>query len=354
MGRELRETFALDLNVYVIVVDNSTNSIGANGRFFSGSGARSGKNSGVALIPRRFRSFTLGHELGHAFGLQHDFRDRAYIMSYGFSARSRLSACNAEFLAVHPYFNIESSIDSGPSPSIELVSPATYPAGSERVPVHLEVSDPEGLHQSILFAATLRPHPAAGFFEVKTCRGLSGVQNDVVEFDYDGDIPSAQGASLSNPPVHSIYTHVVDMNGDMGRKHIILAETSPNHIATFEGHTHSVNTVSLSRNGIIASGSYDHTIRLWDVSTKKNIAILEGHKGPVSSVSFSPDDTLLASAGNYRGGTIRLWRVPTEGHIAIFGPHGGSSVHVVSFSPDGMILASGAGSTLGTVELWDM
>ena len=189
---------------------------------------------------------------------------------------------------------------------------------------------------------------------MKTCRGLSGVQNDVVEFDYDGAIPSADGTSLSNPPVHSIYTDVVDMNGDLGGKHIILAETSPNHIATFEGHTHFVNTVSLSRNGIIASGSYDHTIRLWDVSTKKNIAILEGHKGPVSSVSFSPDDTLLASAGNYRGGTIRLWRVPTDKHTVLLRPHRGSSVHVVSFSPDGMILASGAGSTLGTVELWDV
>ena len=97
------------------------------------------------------------------------------------------------------------------------------------------------------------------------------------------------------------------MNGDMGRKHIILAETSPNHIATFEGHTHSVNTVSLSRNGIIASGSYDHTIRLWDVATKENIVTLSGHTAPITSVSFSPDGTILVSGSEDH--TVKLWDV---------------------------------------------
>ena len=46
------------------------------------------------------------HELGHAFGLQHDFRDERYQMSYGPTAlKDRLSFCAAEWLDVHRYFN---------------------------------------------------------------------------------------------------------------------------------------------------------------------------------------------------------------------------------------------------------
>ena len=153
-------------------------------------------------------------------------------MSYG--SGGLLSACSAEFLAVHPYFNADSSIDEEPPPSIKLVSSSTYPAGSESVPVQLEVSDPEGLHQSVLFVRTIAPHSAAGFLEVKACRGLSGVQNDVIEFDYDGAIPSADGTSLSDTPLHVIYVGATDTDGNMGGKIILLSQISPNHIATEE------------------------------------------------------------------------------------------------------------------------
>ena len=48
----------------------------------------------------------IAHELGHAFGLPHDFRDDRYIMSYGDHAtRSQLSYCAAEWLDAHRYFN---------------------------------------------------------------------------------------------------------------------------------------------------------------------------------------------------------------------------------------------------------
>ena len=127
-------------------------------------------------------------------------------MSYG-PRPDRLSACAAEFLSVHPYFNPEIPTKEGPLPTIELISPRTYPAGSESVPIQLKVADSQGLHQMILFGARYNN------MTVMECRRLSGERDAVIEFEYDGDVPSAYGSSysssLSDLPAHPIRIRVV-------------------------------------------------------------------------------------------------------------------------------------------------
>ena len=77
---------------------------------------------------------------------------------------------------------------------------------------------------------------------------------------------------------------------------------------TFEGHEEGVNSVAFSPNGdLLASGSHDETIKLWDVESGKCIFTLEGHKAPVISVAFSPDGKVLASGS--LDGTIKLWTI---------------------------------------------
>ena len=56
----------------------------------------------------------------------------------------------------------------------------------------------------LLFVTTIKPHFAAGFLEVKACRGLGGEKDTVVEFDYDGVIPSDGFTNLSDPAGHPI------------------------------------------------------------------------------------------------------------------------------------------------------
>ena len=132
----------------------------------------------------------------------------------------------------------------------------------------------------------------------------------------------------------------------------LWAVATGTNIATLEGHTGSVYSVSFSPDGTtLASGSDDDTVKLWDMVTKQNVVTLEGHTRDVYSVSFSPDGTLLASRDGSDYGEVKLWDVATGTNIATLEGHTGS-VYSVSFSPDGTLLASG--SEDGTVKLWDV
>ena len=347
---EIEQTFDLERNIYLIVLDNSTDLIGNAG----GTGGPGGKSSGTASVPGSVHFEVVAHELGHAFGLHHDFRDGSYIMSYG-SRPDRLSACHAEFLSVHPYFNPKIPIEEGLPPTIELISPRTYPAGSGSVSIQLKVADSQGLHQVILLASA---EPSGIGITVKACRGLSGERDAVVEFEYDGDVPSAYGSSSvsSVSDVVALGFQVVDLEGNVAWTNFMLVEVSPYLIASLEGHTREVNSVAFSPDGtLLASGSRDDTVKLWDVATQERIANL--HTDGVWSVSFSPDGTTLASGSS---GTVILWDVRTGERIATLKGHTivwrtntlPAPVRSVSFSPDGATLASG--SVDSTVKLWDV
>ena len=347
---EIEQRFDLDVNIYVIVTDYSIDAIPlAAGRFAGGFTSPDGKTNGYILVPSSVRFFTVAHELGHTFGLNHDFRDNRYIMSYGWDERGVLSACAAEFLVVNPYFNPAIPIQEGQPPAVELTSPNRYPAGSESVSVQLRVSDPEGVHQVILFATAGGDNVGTGSSGLKACRGIGGEIDVVVEFEYDGGIPFEPGSGLSDPAVHRIVVLAADTYGDVSETEFFLSEIPQQAIAFLEGHTERVEEVSFSPDGtLLASGSVDGTVRLWNVETHAPIATLEVGSA-VYAVSFFPDGTILAAGSG--DGAVRLWNMRTGEQTGILEGHT-EYVETVSFSPDGTMLASGAGYGDEPIRLW--
>jgi WD40 repeat protein len=103
---------------------------------------------------------------------------------------------------------------------------------------------------------------------------------------------------------------------------------------------------------LLASASYDHTIRLWDAQNRKLVGEpLRGHSQEIYRLAFSPDGRTLSSASGDH--TVRLWDVETRRTLrTLRGGDDASAKLAIAFSPDGRSLVSG--SFGGKVQLWDV
>ncbi len=122
------------------------------------------------------------------------------------------------------------------------------------------------------------------------------------------------------------------------------------HRAIFVGDNIKVRSLVYSPDGqTLAFCDNDKTIHLWDVATGKQVALLKIDTGDVSKIAFSPNGKFIAASS--RDKTIRLWDVTTGKQNTTLKGHD-QEVFSVAFSPDGKTLASGSYDL--TVRLWDI
>ena len=136
------------------------------------------------------------------------------------------------------------------------------------------------------------------------------------------------------------------------------------------GHTGRVTSLGFPADGrFLASGSFDGTVRLWDIDTGKQTAVFAGHQAGIAAIAVSPDGKSVVSGGSW-GSTLILWDTETgeqikrhtiytdnlirrfkiwlDKSITLPNPN---AIEALAFSPDGKTFVSGHRDS--TLRLWD-
>lgn len=113
-----------------------------------------------------------------------------------------------------------------------------------------------------------------------------------------------------------------------------------------KGHSESIASLAVSPDGkLLASGSADHSVRIWNIAKRELAVIPMVHGGPVHSVAFSADGKYLVSGSD--DFTAKVWNVETGALAQVL--RNTVAVEQAVFSPDGERIAILAGDT---VTLW--
>lgn len=116
------------------------------------------------------------------------------------------------------------------------------------------------------------------------------------------------------------------------------------------GHSSYVYAVALSPDGkIVATGSDDTSVKLWDVATKKLLYTIKDYGHSIKTLAFSPDGKRLAAAGY--NPSVKIWDVASGKTLQTFELKNGYSFAQVTFSADGKLLAGSNDDT--NVYIWD-
>ena len=172
---EIEEQFDRSQNIILLFLEASEEILGSN---ICGLGGVHRSGGGTAMLPAAGDCFSfriVAHELGHAFGLYHDFRE-PNLMSHSSGYLPKLTICDAETLGVHPLFTTPQT-DITPT-TIQLHPPVVSASGT--VQLRFDLTDTDGLHQAQLITPSTPQDPIQGI-KLIGCKRLSG-ERETVDF----------------------------------------------------------------------------------------------------------------------------------------------------------------------------
>lgn len=213
-------------------------------------------------------------------------------------------------------------------------------------------------HRLLVFASSKREDPFIRIIDLLTGKEKFSIQGELKTVAYNRG--TGKGISKAVKPEQPIVSLAVSPDGK------IIASGSPFEcirlwdsasgkllqcLADMQGGI----SLCFSPDGkMLASGSMNGLVRFWDVATGKEIRKLEGYKGWVNMLAYSPDGKMLAMAGA-DARTLHLWEVQTGKDLRYAQGHLGQ-VHALAFSGDGRYLASASSDRADedkTIRLWD-
>lgn len=131
---------------------------------------------------------------------------------------------------------------------------------------------------------------------------------------------------------------------------VFFSQIKFKEINSFTGHSSEIKCLAISTdNKIIASGSADKTIKLWNAETGKLLSTFSGSAGTIHGLTFSPDNKKLISTGEDQ--VIRILDIESGNEINKLTGHT-SAITSIAISPDGKYLISG--SMDKTLKTWEL
>ena len=225
-------------NVYFIVIENGSDRLSDHGLDVGGVGGAWSKSRGFFLLPSVFDYVAVVHELGHAFSLLHNFRNDAFVMSYGLDADS-LSVCNADYLSRSPFFNPDIFVGGHRTegPSVRWLSRRSYNPYAKTIRVRIRLVSMEKIHQAIFLVKTTDKNSVAyGDYESVADITIPDTLRQIVDFppaevtiswNHPGVVPSSHGVNLFALDRHALAVRAVDIEGNYKDDGITLYAERP-------------------------------------------------------------------------------------------------------------------------------